>query len=151
MPLALEALRDDPPHVLDESDHADDGRRQDAAPFGLVVERDVAGDDRRLEGPHASAMPSMTSEKAHITSGRSGDAKLRQFVTASGRAPTQTTLRAASATIRLRALARVDGAVAPVAVEHMASARRVSLMRTTAASAPGSTAVFVRTMWSYCR
>ncbi len=47
---------------------------------------------------HASAIPSITSEKAHITSGRSGEAKFRQFVMAMGRAPTHTTLRAASAT-----------------------------------------------------
>jgi len=34
-----------------------------------------------------------------MTSGRSGEAKLRQFVTAIGFAPTQTTFRAASATV----------------------------------------------------
>jgi hypothetical protein len=49
---------------------------------------------------HASAIPSMTSEKDHITSGRSGEAKFRQLVMASGRAPTQVTLRADSATMR---------------------------------------------------
>ena len=35
----------------------------------------------------ASAIPSMTSENAHITSGRSGEAKFRQLVIAIGCAP----------------------------------------------------------------
>ena len=33
-------------YVLEQADAADDGRRVDRAPVGLVVERDVAGDDR---------------------------------------------------------------------------------------------------------
>ena len=41
------------PHVLEQADAADDRRRVDRPPVGLVVERDVAGDDRdaqRLAG-----------------------------------------------------------------------------------------------------
>ena len=43
-------------------------------------------------------MPSTTSENCHITSGCSGLPKLRQFTSASGRAPVHATLRAASST-----------------------------------------------------
>ena len=38
----FEAGLNDAAHVFDEADHADDRRRQDAAPFGLVIKRDVA-------------------------------------------------------------------------------------------------------------
>src|SRR5437870_10146545 len=46
----------------------------------------------------ALAMPSITCENCHMTSGFSGLPKLRQFVAARGRAPLAATLRAASAT-----------------------------------------------------
>ena len=35
--------------VVEDAEHADDGRRVDGAPLGLVVEADVAGDDGRAE------------------------------------------------------------------------------------------------------
>jgi hypothetical protein len=47
---------------------------------------------------HAAAMPSTLCSNCHMISGRSGEAKFRQFVMARGRPPAQTTLRAASAT-----------------------------------------------------
>ena len=37
--------------VVEHADAADRRRRQDAAAVGLVVERDVAGDDREIERP----------------------------------------------------------------------------------------------------
>ena len=43
-------------------------------------------------------MPAMPCWNCHMTSGVSGLPKLRQSVIASGRAPTDTTLRAASTT-----------------------------------------------------
>ena len=39
----------DPPHVRNEPDAADDGGRMDRAAVGVVVERDVARDDRQAE------------------------------------------------------------------------------------------------------
>src|SRR5438093_3203841 len=39
----------DPRHVADETDTTDERRRRDRAPARLVVERDVAGDDRDAE------------------------------------------------------------------------------------------------------
>jgi hypothetical protein len=39
----------DEPHVGDETDAADHGRRVDSDAVRLVVERDVAGDDRKTE------------------------------------------------------------------------------------------------------
>src|ERR1044071_294585 len=47
----LEAVRHDTAHIFDKSDHADDGCGQNAAPFRFVIERDIAGDDRSIEGP----------------------------------------------------------------------------------------------------
>jgi hypothetical protein len=47
---------------------------------------------------HASEIPRTDCANCHITSGRSGLPKLRQFVIASGVAPVHATLRAASAT-----------------------------------------------------
>ena len=46
----------------------------------------------------ASAMPSMAAESCAMISGFSGLPKLRQLVAATGVAPVQATLRAASAT-----------------------------------------------------
>src|SRR5688572_14474637 len=92
----------------------------------------------------------MTSENDRITSGRSGDAKFKQLVTAIGFAPTQMTFRAASATASLAPSFALTATYRPLPSRHIATARRVSLIRLTAASAPGSTAVFVRTIVSYC-
>src|SRR4051812_24217896 len=92
----------------------------------------------------------MTSENVHITSGLSGEAKFRQFVTAIGLAPTQATFRAASATA---SFAPSRGSMAtnlPLPSRHIAIALLVSFTRITAASAPGRIAVFVRTIVSYC-
>src|SRR5688572_11832116 len=92
----------------------------------------------------------MTSENDRITSGRSGDAKFKQLVTAIGFAPTQMTFRAASATASLAPSFASTATYRPLPSRHIAIARRVSLTRITAASAPGMTAVFVRTIVSYC-
>jgi hypothetical protein len=54
------------PSALDQADAADGGRRQDRLAIGLVVERDIAGDDREIERRQASPMPSMAhDELAH--------------------------------------------------------------------------------------
>src|SRR5207249_10372868 len=47
---------------------------------------------------HAAEMPAIVRSSCHAPSGRSGLPRLRQSVIASGVAPTQTTLRSASAT-----------------------------------------------------
>src|SRR5947209_13172832 len=104
----------------------------------------------------ASAMPSITSENCHITSGFSGLPKLRQLVAAIGRAPLQATLRAASATACMAPTRGFNWHQRPLPSVESASARLTtpvfgSLMRTTAASlAPGPARVFVRTDVSYC-
>src|SRR5688500_9248600 len=67
-----------------------------------------------------------------------------------GFAPTHTTLRAASATASFAPSFALTATYRPLPSRHIAIARRVSLMRMTAASAPGNTAVFVRTIVSYC-
>src|SRR5215813_11867019 len=105
---------------------------------------------------HASAMPSMTSEKCYITSGFSGLPKLRQFVAAMGRAPLAATLRAASATACIAPTRGFNWHQRPLPSVESARARLTSLvlgslMRTTAASlAPGPASVLVRTLVSYC-
>ena len=43
-------MRNDLSRIFDQADHADDGRRQNAAAVGFVVKRDVAGNDRRFKG-----------------------------------------------------------------------------------------------------
>ena len=54
-PRGLEAERGGFRHVGDEADAADRRRRQDAGAHGLVVERDIAGDDREIERPRRFA------------------------------------------------------------------------------------------------
>ena len=81
-----------------------------------------------------------------MTSGRSGEAKFKQFVIAKGWAPTHTTLRAASATTSFAPARGFAAQYRPCPSNEIANARRVSLILTTAASAPGNTAVLVRTM-----
>ena len=49
-PFAAEAAIDDGRGVVEETDDADDGRRQNGAPVGLIVQADVAAGDRNLEG-----------------------------------------------------------------------------------------------------
>src|SRR6516162_10790700 len=104
----------------------------------------------------ASAMPSITCENCHITSGFSGLPKLRQLVAAIGRAPEVATLRAASATACIAPRRGLSWHHRPLPSVESASARRTrlvcgSLMRTTAASlAPGPASVLVRTEVSYC-
>src|SRR5580700_11594348 len=95
-------------------------------------------------------MPSIDSVNCHITSGFSGLPKFRQFVAATGRAPEQATLRAASATACIAPRRGARDPQRPLPSVESASARLVFLSRTTAASpAPGPTRVFVRTMESY--
>ena len=50
-------------HIGDEADAADGGRGQDADAVGLVVERDVAGDDGKSSARQASPMPSMRADE----------------------------------------------------------------------------------------
>ena len=64
----------------------------------------------------ASPMPRVASANSHMISGFSGLPKLRQLVSASGRAPVQATLRAASATAATGAGEGVEPAPARVAV-----------------------------------
>ena len=78
---------------VDEPEHADHRRRVDVPAAALVVEADVAADDREPEGAAgARPCPSIASESCHMTSGCSGLPKLRQLTTATGRAPTQARL-----------------------------------------------------------
>ena len=64
----------------------------------LVVQRDVAADDRHAERPAASASPATASVSCQATCGFSGLPKFRQFVSPSGSAPTQARLAAHSYT-----------------------------------------------------
>src|SRR5438034_11555132 len=104
----------------------------------------------------ALAMPSITCENCHMTSGFSGLPKLRQVVAARGRAPLAATLRAASATACIAPRCGLSWHQRPLPSVESARARLTSLvfgslMRTTAASlAPGPASVFVRTEVSYC-
>ena len=87
---------------------------------------------------HASLMPSTTSANCHITSGCSGLPKFRQFTSASGRAPADATLRAASSTTRrppVRGSSWQKRALPSVA---SASAFVVPFTRSTAASRAGA-------------
>jgi hypothetical protein len=91
-----------------------------------------------------------------MISGFSGLPKLRQLVSARGRAPVQATLRAASATAarapskgsktHQRGLQSTDRATALSVA--LPSSR---LIRTNAASPPGPISVLPCTSWSYCR
>ena len=97
---------------------------------------------------HASAMPSIASCSCQNTSGFSGLPKLRQLVTASGVAPTATTLRAASHTAMAaptRGSSTANRALPSVA---RAMAPDVPRTRTSAASPPGGITVSSPTWWS---
>ncbi len=74
------------------------GRGINALAQRLVIEADVAAGDRRFQLLAGSVMPSMTCENCHMMCGFSGLPKFRQLVAATGVAPVQATLRAASAT-----------------------------------------------------
>src|SRR5215467_1910922 len=82
--------------------------------------------------------------------GFSGLPKFRQFVAATGVAPVQETLRAASATACIAPSLGSSQHQRPLPSSAMASARFVPLMRITPASAPGPSTVFDCTMESYC-
>ena len=47
--FVLETGLNDTVHVFDQADHADHRRRQNAAAFGLVIKRNVAGHNRRIQ------------------------------------------------------------------------------------------------------
>ena len=68
-----------------------------------------------------------------------------------GSAPAHATLRAASATREHGAAARIQVAVAAIAVGRHRERALVPLMRTTPAPMPARTIELVRTMWSYWR
>ena len=84
--------------VLEHADGADHRRRQDRPVRRLVVEADVAGDDRQAERRHASAMPSIARSSCHAPRSVSGEPKFRQSVMPIGVAPEQATLSAPSMT-----------------------------------------------------
>ncbi len=95
-------------------------------------------------------MPRTAASNWAMTSGFSGLPKFRQSVIASGRAPTQATERAASATAiappRYGSIAQKKGLTSL----FIAMPFFVPLTRMTAASPPGRWTVFDWTMWSYC-
>jgi len=74
-----------------------------------------------------------------------------QSVTPSGRPPAHDTLRAASHTAMAAPRRGSRKTWRPLPSVDIAIARRVPLMRSTAASEPGRTSVFVPTCWSYWR
>ena len=97
--VALAPRAGDGADVRDEPDAADHRRRVDRPSVRLVVERDVAGDDRdaeRLAGLRDAL--DRLGQLPRRSRGFSGLPKLRQSVTASGSPPAQATLRAASST-----------------------------------------------------
>src|SRR5215475_3233647 len=98
----------------------------------------------------ASVRPSMTCENCHMIGGFSGLPKLRQLVAATGVAPVQLTLRAASATACIAPSFGSSQHQRPFPSSAMAKARFEPLMRIRPASAPGPSTVFDCTMESYC-
>src|SRR5262249_26027221 len=84
--------------IVEHTDAADRGRRQDRPSVGLVVERDVAGDDREVERAAGLANALQAADELAHDFGRSGLPKLRLSVMASGLPPTAVMLRQASAT-----------------------------------------------------
>ena len=95
---ALEAIWNGFGYILEDADDADDRGGIDAFAAGLVVERDVAAGDGGAErgAGFGDAVDGWLSWA--MISGFSGLPKLRQLVAATGVAPVQATLRAASAT-----------------------------------------------------
>ena len=85
----------------------------------------------------AAAIPRIDSANCHITSGRSGLPKFRQFVTASGVAPVHATLRADSATACAAPRYGSSAPNRPLPSVDSASAFSVPSIRTSAASPPG--------------
>src|SRR6185437_665308 len=77
----------------------------------------------------ASVRPSITSENCHMICGFSGLPKLRQLVAATGVAPVQDTLRAASATACIAPSFGASQAQRPLPSSAIARARLVPLMR----------------------
>src|SRR6185437_12012703 len=98
----------------------------------------------------ASVRPSTTCENCHMIGGFSGLPKLRQLVAATGVAPVQETLRAASATACIAPSLGSSQHQRPFPSRAIASARFEPLMRMRPASAPGPSTVFDCTMESYC-
>src|SRR5579863_3574177 len=85
-------------HVFEDADDAEHGSGIDAFAQSLVIETDVAPVMGISNSSQALVMPSMVWENCHMMCGFSGFPKLRQLVAATGVAPEQATLRAASAT-----------------------------------------------------
>src|SRR5579859_4325149 len=98
----------------------------------------------------ASLMPSMACASCHMISGFSGLPKFRQLVAATGVAPVQATLRAASATACMAPNLGSSQHQRPLQSSDMASARFVLLIRIKPPSPPGPSTVLVCTMVSYC-
>src|SRR5215467_280115 len=92
----------------------------------------------------------MTCESCHMIGGFSGFPKFRQFVAATGVAPVQETLRAASATAWMAPSLGSSQHQRPLPSSDMANARLVPLIRIRPASAPGPSTVFDCTIDSYC-
>ena len=98
------------------AEHADDRRRVDRRSTGLVVEADVAAGDRDAEGLAGVRQAATASANCHMTSGSSGEPKLRQLVTASGARAGRGHVAVRLGQRELRAGVRVEAGVAAVAV-----------------------------------
>src|SRR6266851_4372813 len=98
----------------------------------------------------ASLMPSIACESCHMISGFSGLPKFRQLVAATGVAPVQATLRAASVTACMAPNLGSSQHQSPLQSSDMARARFVPLTRIRPPSPPGPSTVLVCTMLSYC-
>ena len=88
--------------IVDQADAADcgggeDGGRAAVLGLGLVVERDVARDDREVERAAGFGHAFDAADELAHDFGRWGLPKFMQSVAASGRAPTAQRLRYASA------------------------------------------------------
>ena len=90
-------------------------------------------------------MPSIASANCQRISGRSGEPKFKQSVTPRGAPPEQETLRAASHTAMAAPCRGSRKTWRPFPSVDTASARRVPLTRSTAASEPGRTSVLIPT------
>src|SRR2546427_116492 len=100
---------------------------------------------------HVSAIPSIASANCQRIWGRSGEPKFMRSVTPSGRPPAPDRLRAASHPAMAAPRRGSRKTWRPLPSVEIAIARRVPLMRSTAASEPGRTSVLVPTCWSYWR
>src|SRR5260370_29187648 len=97
----------------------------------------------------ASLMPSIACESCHIISGFSGLPKFRQLVAATGVAPVQATLRAASATACILPNLGSSQHQRPLQSRAIASARFVPFTRIRPPSPPRPSTVLVCTMEAY--